>query len=101
MGNVVDIRASSGSRKSEFVAGLKRENEQLRERVEVLEYEVAALRSERIIEQAKGAMSVRFAMTPEESFELLRGLAESQRRELGEFARAVVRGGGRLDCGFA
>jgi AmiR/NasT family two-component response regulator len=56
-----------------------------------------ALNEQTVIEQAKGAISARQGTTPDVAFELLRGLALSQRRDLHEYAAAVVEGGGRLD----
>jgi AmiR/NasT family two-component response regulator len=50
-----------------------------------------------VVEQAKEAMSMRLGLSPDEAFELLHGLARSQRRDLHEFAGVVVRDGGRLD----
>jgi AmiR/NasT family two-component response regulator len=55
-----------------------------------------ALKSRIIVEQAKGAISARGDVTPDTAFELMRGLARSQRRDLHEFAAEVVAGGGRL-----
>jgi AmiR/NasT family two-component response regulator len=69
------------------VQTLRAENAQLRE----------ALRSRIVIEQAKGAVSARLGTTPEVAFELLRGLARSQRRGLTEYAADVIARGGRLD----
>ena len=66
---------------------LRVENAQLRE----------ALRTRIVIEQAKGAISARMGTTPEVAFEMLRGLARSQRRNLHEYAAEVVANGGRLD----
>jgi AmiR/NasT family two-component response regulator len=66
---------------------LRVENEQLR----------AALSTRIVIEQAKGAISARHDTTPEIAFEMLRGLARSQRRSIHEFAARVVEHGGRLD----
>jgi len=57
----------------------------------------SALKSRVVIEQAKGAISARHGTTPEVAFEMLRGLARSQRRNLREFAAEVVASGGRLD----
>jgi AmiR/NasT family two-component response regulator len=71
----------------ELVRALEQENEQLRN----------ALESRVVIEQAKGALSARLGILPEEAFELLRGLARSQRRKLQEFAAEVVQNRGRLD----
>jgi AmiR/NasT family two-component response regulator len=73
------------------------------------EYELEALRTENaqlrhalqsriVIEQAKGAVSVRLNTTPDVAFELMRALARSQRRNLHDFAAAVVANGGRLDA---
>jgi AmiR/NasT family two-component response regulator len=56
-----------------------------------------ALQSRIIIEQAKGAVSARVDTTPDAAFELMRGLARSQRRNLHEYAAAIVANGGRLD----
>jgi hypothetical protein len=60
-----------------------------------------AFESRIVIEQAKGAMSARFGLTPHEAFHLLHGLAQSQRRELAEFAAEVLRNRGRLDGDIA
>jgi AmiR/NasT family two-component response regulator len=65
-----------------------------RARAEQLQY---ALDSRVIIEQAKGAISARLEVDPKTAFEMLRGLARSQRRELHEFAAEVVANRGRLD----
>lgn len=83
---ITKVQASDGvgSAEQERVQTLERENELLRERLEALEGQI-------VVEQAKGAMSVRFGMTSEECYELMRGLAASQRRELQEFAEAVLR----------
>jgi AmiR/NasT family two-component response regulator len=56
-----------------------------------------ALTSRIVIEQAKGAISARYDTTPDVAFEMLRGLARSQRRNLHEYAEAIVAGAGRLD----
>ena len=69
------------------LAALEAENEQLRH----------ALKSRIVIEQAKGAISARLGTTPDVAFQLLRGLARSQRRRLHDYAAEVVRNGGRLD----
>ena len=65
---------------------LQRENEQLR----------TALESRIILEQAKGAISARCHVDPETAFELMRGLARSQRRNLQDYAEEIVANGGRL-----
>jgi AmiR/NasT family two-component response regulator len=70
----------------ERLSQLEEENAQLR----------AALESRITIEQAKGAVSARLETTPEVAFELLRGLARSQRRSLHDYAAEVVERGGRL-----
>ena len=72
---------------AQLLRALQQENEQLRE----------GLRTRIVIEQAKGAVSSRFGILPEEAFELIRGLARSQRRSLHEFAAEVVARGGVLD----
>jgi AmiR/NasT family two-component response regulator len=69
------------------LAALRVENAQLR----------TALRTRIVIEQAKGAISARHETTPEIAFEMLRGLARSQRRNIHEYAAAVVASAGRLD----
>jgi AmiR/NasT family two-component response regulator len=66
---------------------LRAENAQLRD----------ALKGRIVIEQAKGAISARQGITPDIAFEMLRGLARSQHRDIEEFAAAVVANGGRLD----
>jgi AmiR/NasT family two-component response regulator len=65
---------------------LETENEQLRH----------ALRSRIVIEQAKGAISARLQMTPDEAFELMRGIARRRRRKLHDYAAEIVARGGRL-----
>ena len=70
------------------LAALETENEQLRR----------ALESRIILEQAKGALSVRCGVPPDVAFELIRGLARSQRREIHEFAAEVAASGGRLSA---
>ena len=56
-----------------------------------------AVRGQVLIEQAKGAVSVRCGVTPEEAFELIRGLSRSQSREIHGFCAEIVANGGRLD----
>jgi AmiR/NasT family two-component response regulator len=56
-----------------------------------------ALESRVVIEQAKGAVAARRGVSLEEAFELVRGLARSQRREIHEFCVEVVANRGRLD----
>jgi ANTAR domain len=70
-----------------LVRALEQENEQLRR----------ALESRVVIEQAKGAVSARCGLLPEEAFELIRGLARSQRRRIHDLAAEIVRNHGRLD----
>lgn len=70
----------------ERCVALEKENENLR----------SALDSRVIIEQAKGAVSARCGVDPDVAFEMLRGLALSQHREIHEFAAEVVAHGGRL-----
>jgi AmiR/NasT family two-component response regulator len=80
-----DGRATGDLR--ERLAALETENEQLR----------TALESRIIIEQAKGAISARCGVAPETAFEMMRGLARSQRRNIHEYAASIVANGGRLD----
>ncbi len=68
------------------IRALQEENAQLR----------TALANRIVIEQAKGAVSARFRLSPEESFELIRGLARSQRRRIHDFAAEVVQNFGGL-----
>ena len=72
------------------------------ERLRLLEQENALLQHamERrvVIEQAKGAISARCDVPPDIAFELLRGLARSQRRDIHSFAAEVVANGGRLSA---
>jgi hypothetical protein len=49
------------------------------------------------VEQAKLELSARYGLLVDEAFEMLRGLARSQRCSVEEFAESVVRSGGRLD----
>src|SRR5919204_487789 len=70
------------------LAALETENEQLRR----------ALESRIILEQAKGAMSVRFGVPVDVAFEMMRGLARSQRREIHAFAAEIVANGGRFSA---
>jgi AmiR/NasT family two-component response regulator len=87
MSALVEHRSVDGKRPMvELVRALQAENEQLR----------TALESGIVIEQAKGALSARFGLRPDEAFELLRGLARSQRRNLHDFAAEVLANGGRL-----
>jgi AmiR/NasT family two-component response regulator len=79
--NVVPLHPTS-----DRLAALQREDDHLR----------AARESRNLIEQAKGEISLRFGVTTDEAFELMRGLARSQQRNLREFAAEVVANGGRL-----
>ena len=81
--NVVALRPRAGS-----AAALRAEVAELRD----------ALQSRIVIEQAKGAVSVRLDTTPEAAFEMMRGLARSQGRSIQEYAAAIIANGGRLDC---
>ena len=73
----------------ELVRALQRENEQLQE----------ALQTRIVIEQAKGAISARFDLDPDDAFELMRGLSRSQNRRLHEYAAEAVANRGLLDPG--
>lgn len=56
-----------------------------------------ALNTRDVVEQAKGAIGARLGITPDVAFEMLRGLAHSQGRDIDEYAVAVVAKGGCLD----
>ena len=73
--------AATGDAAAE-VSRLRRENEQLR----------AALESRIVIEQAKGVLAERFAVAPEQAFELLRRAARSEGMRLHDLAADVVGG---------
>ena len=79
-----------------------RADRDLRERLTALETENAQLRaaleSRIVIEQAKGAISVRCGVTPEIAFEMMRRLARSQRRNIHDYSASIVANGGRLDA---
>jgi AmiR/NasT family two-component response regulator len=77
------------TRAYELVRALQRENDQLRQ----------ALECRKLVEQAKGAASARLGVLPDEAFELIRGLARSQRRRIDDFAADVVENRGALDPG--
>lgn len=68
------------------IRALKTETEQLQ----------IALESRIVIEQAKGAISARCGVTPETAFDIMRGLARSQRREIHGYAAEIIANGGRL-----
>ena len=76
------------------LAALEAENAALHEKTAQLQ---KALDTRIVIEQAKGAVSARLGTTPEVAFEMMRGIARSQRRNMHEFAANVVANGGRLD----
>ncbi len=63
--------------------------EALQERVAQLEH---ALRSRIVIEQAKGVLAERHALTIPEAFELLRGAARSNRLRIHDLAARVLPG---------
>lgn len=75
--------------KPDRVVALEEENALLRE----------ALATLVVVEQATGAISARFDTTTDVAFEMMRGLAESQRRDLHEYAAEIVANGGRLTPG--
>ena len=54
-------------------------------------------RVDEVLEQAKLELSDRYGFSLEEAFEVLSGLAKSQRCSVEELADSVVRTGGRLD----
>ena len=76
-------------RRPDPLAALAKRNPQLRE----------ALAALVLIEQAKGAISARLDTTTDVAFEMMRGLAESQHRDLNQYAAEIVENGGRLSPG--
>ena len=68
----------------ERIAELETELDQLR----------AAVNENKIVEQATGAISVRYRMSPTEAFEMLRDGARAQRRNVHELASQVTANGG-------
>ena len=68
------------------------------ERIAELETELDQLRAivneNKIVEQATGAISVRYRMSPTEAFEMLHDGARAQRRNLHELASQVTANGG-------
>jgi AmiR/NasT family two-component response regulator len=76
------------------VADLVALNGALQERVAQLE---RALETRIVIEQAKGAVAVRCGVAPDVAFQMIRGLARSQQRNMQEFCAEVVENEGRLD----
>ena len=68
------------------------------DRIAELEAELGQLRAavyvNMIVEQATGAISVRYRMSPTEAFEMLRAGARAQRRSLPELASQVTANGG-------
>ena len=71
----------------ERIAALERDLAATRERVEQLEF---ALQSRIVIEQAKGRLTERFQISPEQAFALLRGSARSSRMNIHLLARDVM-----------
>ena len=69
-----------------------------RERIVKLETELAHLKAvaqhDRIVEQATGAISVRYRISPSDASEMLFEGATSQRRNVHELAAAVIANGG-------
>ena len=66
------------------IAKLEAENQQLRR----------VLHANKIVEQATGAISVRYRMTPNHALEMLCDGATSQRRDLHELTSGIVANGG-------
>jgi AmiR/NasT family two-component response regulator len=68
------------------------------ERIAELETELDQLRAivneSKIVEQATGAISVRYRMSPNDAFDMLRDGARAQRRNLHELASQVTANGG-------
>ena len=74
----------------------KEQEAKIRELTAESEHLRIALSSQRVLEQAKGAISARCDVTPDVAFEMMRGLARNQRREIHAYAAEVVANGGRL-----
>jgi hypothetical protein len=55
-----------------------------------------ALESRIVIEQAKGAVSARCEVPVDVAFEMIRGMARSQQRQLHEFCAEIIANGGRF-----
>jgi AmiR/NasT family two-component response regulator len=70
----------------ERLAALRAENNQLR----------TALQTRIIIEQAKGAISVRCGVTPDRAFHMMRARARSRRQSIHAYAAEIVANGGRF-----
>ena len=66
------------------IAKLEAENDQLRK----------FLHNNKIVEQATGAISVRYRMAPNDALEMLCDGATSQHRDLHELASGIVANGG-------
>ncbi|KPI12003.1 ANTAR domain protein with unknown sensor [Actinobacteria bacterium OK074] len=82
---------------AEFTAGLlERAREADRSRTLTAQLE-QALTSRVLIEQAKGVLATRRAVTPDRAFDLLRRHARSRQRPLRDVAREVVEGHGDPD----
>ena len=87
--SAVHLTPGPGQARDELSAAAAHQSEleQLRERVAQLE---TALESRIVIEQAKGVLAERLAISVAEAFEILRYAARSQRTKLHELARRVV-----------
>ena len=68
----------------ERIANLETELDQLR----------AAVRESKVVEQATGAISVRYRMSPNDAFEMLCDGARAQRRNLHALASPLTANGG-------
>jgi GAF domain-containing protein len=75
---------------AELAAGYLVNQELLRTTQSLTEQLQSALDSRIVIEQAKGLMAGRFAMTPDAAFELIRGYARSRRAKLRDVAADIV-----------
>jgi hypothetical protein len=84
--SVASVKDGVRSAVLEQLAALRVENDHLR----------TALQTRIIIEQAKGAISARYGVTPDTAFQMMRARARSQRRKIHEYAAEIVANGGRF-----
>ena len=84
-GDPIDLQLSAMAL-TERVTKLEAQNEELR----------TFLDHYKTVERAAGAISVQYGMSPDDAFELLRGMAQTQRRGLHGFAKEVLVNRGRF-----
>ena len=88
----------NGSISSETLEQFKAQQREIRALKAKTEQLRVALESRIIIEQAKGAISARCGITPDDAFAMMRGLARSQRRDIHGYAAEIVANGGRFSA---